>query len=354
MSSESDHNSERHSRAFNRNLLIFTLLNPTHKDAGCIHFMVEALRDSGIGREDRRERLPGPILRAGMKFICATRSIEDGALLEGNLSACRCKPAIREGHAWATDTYPPVVAKEIVLQAIVTETAKYLLRASPGKFRKRKGDAPPEEQPWPCCIEDLILVPDGECDVLCAICKWASPLSIPHGHIVFVLIGALARFWQPLANKLFLTPLVLELASEHMQHAIDTYDPHADIAVQTRGFLSPIISCVDGLLNPLRKINTPLLLLSCHALVPSMLSMGQRAFPIVVDFRKRGGPKMDDIVRWFSLMKCHSSWDTMLQEDDKFAHAVRLDIPKWPYLLAFQYMNEIRDRNEVRCSHSLS
>lgn len=103
------------------------------------------------------------------------------------------------------------------------------MRIGPGKIKKAKENTPPEAQPWPSCIADIIPAPGGEEEVLLGLSQWAA--HVPGGHSIFSLIGGLARFWDPFAVQLFRTPSVFELAMDHLQRAYDAYDPSASPGV---------------------------------------------------------------------------------------------------------------------------
>ncbi|KAJ6517454.1 hypothetical protein C8R47DRAFT_1255068 [Mycena vitilis] len=95
----------------------------------------------------------------------------------------------------------------------------------PGKFPKRKANGRPERQPWPSHLDDILPGGASTAEVLDSLLRWAREPG--HGTAAFTVISALARFWEPFATELMNRPTAFLLAMRHLQHAADTFSPHA-------------------------------------------------------------------------------------------------------------------------------
>ncbi|KAJ7689587.1 hypothetical protein B0H17DRAFT_1202225 [Mycena rosella] len=86
---------------------------------------------------------------------------------------------------------------------------------------KLKPNARPERQPWPSSLADILLDDQGTAEILDTLLRWA--VEPGHGQGVFNVIVGLAQFWEPLAVQLLRSPAVFPLATQHLQHSIDTF-----------------------------------------------------------------------------------------------------------------------------------
>ncbi|KAJ6466119.1 hypothetical protein C8R47DRAFT_1153944 [Mycena vitilis] len=328
-----------------RALLIFTLLNPLHEDACCV-LSLRGILDKVLSKkkpeDDSRQ---GEILRAAMTFLCTiNRSDEEHTAIRERLETCHCKPAIRIFHRPVCRPHTEVL--EMVLFIICTTIMQYFLRLGPGKFRKPKANVAPEAQPWPSSITDIIPYPGAEHAVLCALVQWAS--TIPGGHSVFALIGALARFWDPFAAILFQCPGVFLLATRHMRRALDVYDPRAPQAVLMHDFISPILACAQGLFLELSQVEATAIIKITAGLYPEMAAIAGRIDPILLSLR---GQIEDDCRRWFHMVRDMSKLvapdGTFIERSD--AEVMLNMTPQSHFIGAFDRMVEIRNRNQ--CQH---
>ncbi|KAJ7085452.1 hypothetical protein B0H15DRAFT_802016 [Mycena belliarum] len=231
-----------------RALLMFSLLNPMHKDACCLYLIISML-DQVFTKKWEEDPRQGPFLKAGMAFLTTERSDEGLAALRKHLSACHCKPRYRASHS-------SVIRFDVLLEKVlwflsmkITEHFKLL---GPAKFRKAKPNSPADVQPWPTCVEDVIPAPRTEHDILVSLLGWAAPY--PGGHSVFALIGALGRFVEPFGVMLFQAPGVFLLATRHLKCALDAYDPRRPYAKQMTTFTSPVLACAQGLFHTVSLI----------------------------------------------------------------------------------------------------
>lgn len=182
--------SERAARANKdeRELLLFTLLNPMHDDACCIIGLSDLLHKA-LAKKPEDDSRQGTILRAAMAFLSAKRSEEEHSALRTRLTTCRCNPSFRITHGSIARPLTEVI--ELVLFLISGTIGDYFMRLGPGKLRKERDNVPPDAQPWPSRVSDIIPTPT-EHDMLLALVQWAA--AVPGGHSVFSLIGGLARF----------------------------------------------------------------------------------------------------------------------------------------------------------------
>jgi hypothetical protein len=164
---------------------------------------------------------------------------------------------------------------------------------------------PPDAQPWPNRLADVIPTPDGEHAVLIALVQWAR--LIADGHTVLTLIGGLGRFWEPFAEILFQALGVAELATLQMQRALGAYKPGVPPTEQMTTFLGPVVACAQSYFLTLYQIDmqrtmeliAPVyeqLYYLCAGLEPIMLQNrtemngARRWFDIVRQFRKNIAP----------------------------------------------------------------
>ncbi|KAJ6574440.1 hypothetical protein B0H19DRAFT_1371507 [Mycena capillaripes] len=330
-----------------RALLIFTLLNPMHEDACCV-LSLRPIFDKVFSKKNPEDDArQAEVLRAAMAFLSATnRSDAEHAVMREHILTCPCKPAIRGFHRPVCRPHTEVL--EVVLFVICGTISEYLRRLGPAKFRKSKANVAPEAQPWPSSIADIIPSPGAEHDVLVALVQWAT--SVPGGHSVFMLIGALARFWEPFASLLFTTPGVFLLATNHMRHALDSYDPDAGPAERMNDFISPILSCAQGLFQTMSDIDMSTMVEITAKIYPEMYAIAEPIEPILARMNVPG-LSMDDCRRWFHFVR---GMRAVVAPDGTFIKRPQVEVlknmvPDNHYIGAFMRMVEIRTRNQ--CLH---
>ncbi|KAJ7479879.1 hypothetical protein FB451DRAFT_1171967 [Mycena latifolia] len=185
--------------------------------------------------KDSRRR---PIIRAIMHFLTAHRSEEERRALKEKLSSCRCNlrdPAVKRLHLGdPTIANPDLYLHEVVPPdfntALMTICDIILrgLRARPvGKLRAIRRNTAAEAQPWPSTQHDII-GPDGASETVSALL---------YGYGVFVMLGAMGRFWEPFALTIFRMPQAFSLVTDHIEFALDHYDAHAAEAVVMKRIL---------------------------------------------------------------------------------------------------------------------
>ncbi|KAJ7340003.1 hypothetical protein DFH08DRAFT_1013660, partial [Mycena albidolilacea] len=153
-------------------------------------------------------------LKSAMKFVATSRSATQHAQLRNRLFSCRCNlhdPEIHQLHR----PLPPGVTLADTFELMLF----YLCKApamSIEVFQPKAYDAPKR---WPRAVNDVN--PFGMplpqlCDALLA---WAVHQSSGYG--TFALIGAMTLLWQPFETQVLATPRVFQLATAHLQYALD-------------------------------------------------------------------------------------------------------------------------------------
>ncbi|KAJ7726416.1 hypothetical protein B0H16DRAFT_1592906 [Mycena metata] len=321
-----------------RDLLFFTLSNPTHEDACCV-LALSGILDKVLGKEDSRQ---GPLLRAAMSFLATDRgSDKQHSALQERLKTCQCKPKIRMFHE--STTLPSAELLEKFLWTLCIHFADYLTNLGPGKFRKAKQNLPADAQAWPTCIEDVIPVSRTETDVLVSIVRWAA--NYPGGHSVFALLAGLARFLEPFAQALFQVPVVFLLATRHLQCALQAYDPHVDHTLQMNTFASPLIACT-GLFHEISTINMPSTMDILAKIYEELYPVAVRMEPIL---RSMTDQRMSVPRSWFRLVR---SMRDSIGTDGTLLYGEGPPLvlePRVCFAGAFQLMTEMRNRNQ--CLH---
>ncbi|KAJ7106437.1 hypothetical protein C8R43DRAFT_210476 [Mycena crocata] len=335
-----------------RALLLFSLLYPMHPDACCVIGLNDLL-DRVFGNITQDDSRQGPILRAAMAFISAKRSNEEHAALHAHLTMCQCKPRIRSSHG--TVARPAEEILELVLFFICGTISDYFMRLGPGKLRTERDNVPPESQPWPSRVSDIIPTPGGESDVLSGLVQWAA--VVPGGHSTFALIGALARFWEPFAMELFRTPDIFHLAIRHLRCAADAYDRRARPAEQIYRFISPVIACAEGLFFNVWEIDMTVGTTILVQMYEEMYAVGAAIESIIAGMREDNVPmEMDHSLRWFTIVRLIRP---VINADGTFNIKNKLPVTleeakedrTFDFSGAFSRMVEIRNRNQ--CLHIL-
>ncbi|KAJ7627600.1 hypothetical protein DFH06DRAFT_730995 [Mycena polygramma] len=281
-----------------RALLLFTLENPLHEKACCARAMVEIVHKVfTVDKKPEDDPRQAPLLRAAMTFISGQRSDEEHAALLERLLNCQCSPRIAALHG--PTNRPPAAFLERFLWVICSTICDYFRRLGPGKFRKAKANTTPEMQPWPNCIEDLIPAPSGEQGVLGALLQWA--IDVPAGYSVFVLMGALARFWEPFAIQLFKDTGVFPLATSHLKRALQSYHPHLPNQILKDVFVCPVTACANALFLTLSELDMRSCVLNLRSVYEDMYAIAVPIEPILLRLRQE--ESMDDCRRWFSLVR---------------------------------------------------
>ncbi|KAJ7686264.1 hypothetical protein B0H17DRAFT_1072186 [Mycena rosella] len=218
------------------------------------------------------------------------------------------------------------------------------MRVGAGKFRKVKANLPPEAQPWPNCVSDVIPGPGGEQEVLEGLVQWAA--HGVGGHGVFVLIGALARFWEPFAVRLFQNNIVFSLATQHLQYALAAYDPRVHPAEQMMAFTAPVVACAEGLFHTLSELDMGCTISLLHPIFEPMYAMAVAIEPILL--RTRTFTFLADSRRWFHLIR---QLRNVIAPDGSWIRSpdgVPALGPHTHYAAAFHRVVEIRNRNQCR------
>ncbi|KAJ7649004.1 hypothetical protein DFH06DRAFT_1135265 [Mycena polygramma] len=281
-----------------RALLLFTFLNPMHEDACCVLGLHQLFRKVFSYKRAEEDSRHSSILRAAMTFLSTKRFVEEHAVLLEHLTTCHCKANIRFCHRPISPTKETL---ELVLWDICGTMGDYLRRLGPGKFRKEKADVSQDAQPWPSRISDIIPTPvNGEEALMLALTHWA--VKVPGGHSVFILIGALVRFWEPFAVRIFQTQPVFRLATQHLRRALDSYKPHTSIAKRRSESTSPIIACAAGFFTSILQHDIIATIALTRTVIDEMYAIAVPIEPILLQMENDTQLSMEDCRRWFCFV----------------------------------------------------
>ncbi|KAJ7463247.1 hypothetical protein FB451DRAFT_1265972, partial [Mycena latifolia] len=335
-----------------RALALFTLLNPMDEDACCVLGMRDLLDKVLFHKPTVDDPRQGPVLRASMTFLSASRSDEEHAALRERLIRRDCKQRSRFRHR---PVYRPLnEVLELVLMDMCATISDYLMKLGAGKLRKEKANVSQDAQPWPSRVSDVIPIPDGEYDLLVALMQWAG--TVPGGHSVFALIGALARFWEPFTLQVLRTPHVFTLATEHLKRAIDSYNTGLSLLAQMYAFISPVTSIAQGLFFAIFETDMAATIQLLPPIYEDMYAIAVAIEPILLRMRDTMG--MDDCRRWFAFVR---KLRKAIKPDGTFINAAEAaQLPKTEgkvsFVAAFLLMVEIRNRNQcmyVACTSKI-
>ncbi|KAJ7161197.1 hypothetical protein C8R46DRAFT_1223505 [Mycena filopes] len=283
-------------------ILRASLRDPMNPDSLCV-LAIEAATASdllSINAPDvmAKDGNETQILRAIMHFLTYRRSAQEQRALVQKLQTCRCNvrdPAIKILHH----------QKDVLTQDAMRTVGELCQILSPplsslllGKFRKTRRHAAPDVQPWPNSQSDIIPTPGGAKATVGALLAWASDLS-NECFAVFPLLGALGRFWEPITRELFRTPLAFSLATQHLQLALDRYNPRMDDIETARQFVLPVLMCTDGFFFPLVVRDPQASLRALDPIFEQMAKITVRIRPIL----KAIGPLVGGANPWFDRME---------------------------------------------------
>ncbi|KAF8189251.1 hypothetical protein K438DRAFT_2019127 [Mycena galopus ATCC 62051] len=329
--------------------LVFSLLNPLDHDAYCVVGISEVLNRVLLESPKDVERDPrqGPVLRAAMKFVSTRRSVEELFLFHRLAMTCSCQALIGAHRATAGRRIPNVL--EFVLFKISSTIAAYFMRIGPGKFLKVKENTPVDARPWPTCIADVIPAAGGEREVLKGMVQWG--VTVPGGHSVFCLIGALARYWEPFALEVFRRPALFALATNHLQHALDSNVPGISSAERYSVFVTPVIACAQGFFLTLSEVDLQATICLIAPIYEQMYAIAVAIEPILMD--SESPSTLDHSRRWFDLVR---AMRTVISSDGHWVIPQTIQqetSPEHHFAMAFQKMAETRNRNQclnVECT----
>ncbi|KAJ7686927.1 hypothetical protein B0H17DRAFT_1203942 [Mycena rosella] len=204
-----------------------------------------------------------PIIRAMVYFLTCHRSEQEQAALTQKLAICRCNlsdpvvarlhndlggdPRVSRFNRRPDEVPPPDL--DAALLSMCSAIAQGLVTLQLGKFRKAVKNTADDAQPWPNSQQDIVPTPDGPKGTVSALLRWVA--SPPNGYGVFLALGAIASFWEPIAREIFRTPLAFSLATDHIQFAVDHYDTRAVASdpVVERNLHVPLMACEDFFLK---------------------------------------------------------------------------------------------------------
>ncbi|KAJ7754085.1 hypothetical protein B0H16DRAFT_756493 [Mycena metata] len=322
-----------------RALLDPTLRDPLHQDSLCIRaifFIIVSIVQDGGGDFEQPS-----FLRRILDFICAASEDEHLARRE-RLMTCRCnlrRTIILEIHRSLDVEATAIKSLDLTLFVLCKPLSAGLDKTTPGKFRKHKEGVLPDSQPWPSDITDILPHGKNPSDVLDAILLWA--VEPGHGQI-FALIDSLARFWEPFAVALFQRPSVFALATQHLEHAIDTFPGGAVGTNRLKNWVQSV-NGITAFFHKVSLVDAWGSLTFIKPLLDQMNSIEARMSPIL----DRLGPAvMEETSEWFAL--CHRLAMTIATEH----HPTPLpDRGQYDglYVAAFKQIWEARNRN--RCMH---
>jgi hypothetical protein len=147
-----------------------------------------------------------PILRGIMYFVTCHHSEQELKALKWKLTTCSCNfgdPVIARLHLGDPEASGPNQGRDNIpspnidtaLASLCAVIAQALQPLPVGNFRKALRNARADAQPWPNNQEDIISSPEGTKGTIAALLRWAS--APPSGYGVFLVLGGLARFWDP-------------------------------------------------------------------------------------------------------------------------------------------------------------
>ncbi|KAJ7624317.1 hypothetical protein DFH06DRAFT_1305184 [Mycena polygramma] len=210
-------------------VLVESLGKPMANSSCCIFGITSALTQINLAScGDKSLHRSSSFLRVAMRFMCDRKSDQEYARLREKLLVCHCNLQNRIMSDLHRRYKPSIAASEAfecALTFICTYLSDVLCLQRPGKFLKLKKNAQPERQPWPSKVEDILPNGASAAEVLDTLLRWA--VEPGYGSAVFGLLPELARFWEPFAAELMGRPAAFLLATQHLQHAADTYYPQA-------------------------------------------------------------------------------------------------------------------------------
>ncbi|KAJ7271559.1 hypothetical protein C8J57DRAFT_1319263 [Mycena rebaudengoi] len=327
-----------------------SLRDPLHRDSSCIlgiFYAIGSISNAG-GQTDFRK----PYFRRGaMDFICGAASEDEHLARRQRLMVCQCNlgSSLLDIHRNIRAQLTPAKSLDLTLMSLCSNISTVLYTMTPGKFRKPKEGVHPDYQPWPSSLADILPHGKAASEILATLILWAAEPG--HGQAIFNLITALTHFWEPFAVELFRTPSVFLLATELLDHAVDTFPggvvPSSDVWVMNvdsiAGFLTRV-SLVDG--RGFMHVITPLL--------ERMNSIAARMSPIWEE--PLNAIVMEETRMWFTQSRRLATPRTTLHECLLTGDVVLEDYGPEPltqyeemYLSAFAGIWEARNRN--RCMH---
>ncbi|KAJ7275860.1 hypothetical protein C8J57DRAFT_1311864 [Mycena rebaudengoi] len=203
-------------------LLSRSLSDPNDPAACCLAAISLAL-DILVGGGGIDPADQGLILRGIMKFLTRPQSEAEHALLRKHLLTCSCDLTDRTArslHNQSTDTSAQTFDRAI--HQFSSHLVLALGRRNAGQFQSRKKNLRPPDQPWPLDPADLYSSADGCRGMLHSLLRWCA--STAEGYSIFMLVGELAKFYDPFAREVFRHPYTFALATRHLQTAVDIYD----------------------------------------------------------------------------------------------------------------------------------
>ncbi|KAJ7450634.1 hypothetical protein FB451DRAFT_1527322 [Mycena latifolia] len=295
-----------------------------------------------------RDARQTPIIRAIMHFLACNRSEEEVKAIKQKLNTCRCdfrNPTVARLHLGdpsvstrrPDDDVPPPDL-DMALGCLCSVVEEGLRHLPMGKFRKVQKHTTADTQPWPISQEDIIPHPDGTKGTVSALLRWATaPAS---GSGVFLVLGGIARFWEPFMREVLRTPLAFSRATDNLQFALDYYDPraaHTDL-VFFKNFHTPLFACANGFFLPLVVLDMGAAYRAMDPIVKQMMHITLEILPIL----RAIGPSVEGPEIWFEQMET-SMKETFLRElKDPSIEALK------PEMMFRQLANF---RNLLQCMH---
>ncbi|KAJ7463361.1 hypothetical protein FB451DRAFT_1494465 [Mycena latifolia] len=284
-----------------------------------------------------------PIIRAIMDFLTRSRSSQEQESLIKKLNACCCNlrdPAVarlHKGDSTGRRAAPPgdIVAPDFdtALAAMCSTISCVLLSRPMGKFRTVRKNTAADAQPWPNNLQDLITSPDGAKGTISALLQWAT--TPPTGYGVFMVLGAIARFWEPFAREIYRTPLAFSIATDHIQLALYHYYARSGTPPRRPEFDAkfdlPLIACADGFFLELVRWDPNATLCAMAPVLEQLVHIGVQIRPILHSIGRLGGGEGTTLL-WFDQM------NDLLQQlniHQKQHSTLRVDFRRACYYLLF-------------------
>ncbi|KAJ7029308.1 hypothetical protein C8F04DRAFT_1116548 [Mycena alexandri] len=289
-------------------MLCASLRDPMSSNSLCA-LAIEAAAKSDLLTESRPDIMAKDanevqILRAIVSFLTFPRSDRELRALMQKLETCRCN--LRDPRIALLHHHKDTLSSDTIRTVgELCQLLAILLNTLPsGTFRKTRKNKAADAQPWPSSQSDIIPTPGGAKTTIAALLAWASVPST-QSFAVFPLLASLARFWEPLARELFRTPKAFSLATDHLQWALDHYDPREKDIV--KNFILPVLMCTDGFFFPLVAKDP-------DATVEALSHVFAQMAQITVEIRpilKALGPIADGADPWFIRVEALQNAQTL-------------------------------------------
>ncbi|KAJ6550795.1 hypothetical protein DFH09DRAFT_1366575 [Mycena vulgaris] len=267
--------------------LLTGLRSPITHETGCLFSMFRACR-----MMDRANAHPSSELtRAAMHFLLSIRTPASADALTAQLLSCSCQ--IFDLGKTPPATLQPLECLDLFIHHLCTMIREALRDLRPAKFRTRKPNQTARRAPWPNCLADIGLDSASCADVVDTLLRWTSPAPI--GSEILALLGALARFWNPLGEHLMRSPNIVCHVRRTLVEATRFYE--YPIPPQSVGFFPRAVEACYSLERGLHQVNAEYSMQNqCWS--DALLDLAPGLVPLLA----RHAPRLDAEREWLSTM----------------------------------------------------